>query len=134
MARRHTPTRRVNPKPSIIPKPLEDGKARCPGCSAVIAVTKNGRLRKHRAPSGEDCAVATVVQPQFHLDELPPVVIPEQRTSGRKPPRRKTLDDLVPADAANGATYGECVDCGKWLPGERTVCGWCYVQRNASRR
>lgn len=27
-----------------------------------------------------------------------------------------------------------CDDCGKWLPGERHVCGRCYVKRNAARR
>lgn len=27
-----------------------------------------------------------------------------------------------------------CEDCGKWLPGERRVCGRCYVKRDEVRR
>ena len=76
MTRHRKPTRRVNPKPSLIPKPLEDGKVRCPGCSAVVTLTPNKRLRAHRAPSGEDCAVRAYGRP-VKLDELPPVIFPK---------------------------------------------------------
>lgn len=29
--------------------------------------------------------------------------------------------------------FGECEDCGKWLPGQRRVCGRCYVKRDQAR-
>lgn len=45
-----------------IPKPLEEGKARCAGCSKVVAITPTGRLRRHRSPRGDDCAFQAVVR------------------------------------------------------------------------
>lgn len=126
MSRRHQPTRRVNPKPSLLPKPLAPGKARCPGCSAVVAVTPNGKLRQHRAPSGEDCAVKISMR-EVHLDDLPPVVIPGPRGANLARVRRSP----APPDA-HYAPKGQCVDCGRWLPGERSLCGRCANHRSAS--
>lgn len=120
-----------------IPAPLPPGKVRCLGCSAVVSLTKNGHIRAHRSPAGEPCAYrATYVKP-ITLTDVPPIAVPERR----KPPGRKPKPDLprpapvVTDSRGNAVPYrGECVDCGKWLPGERTVCGRCANRRNDTTR
>lgn len=101
-----------------IPKPLEDGKVRCNGCMAVVALTPNGHLRKHRTPAGEDCAYQATYATPIPLDELPPVDLPN-------PPRQKPRA----RDGSNAWQDGECKHCGKWLPNGRTVCGYCMATK-----
>lgn len=108
MTRPHDPHARVVTAFVRIPAPLEPGKARCNGCSAVVSVTKNGWLRKHRTPAGEPCAYRANYR-RVKLDEIPDVQLP-----GKRP----------------GAAYGECRECGRWLPGERTLCGQCAWKRD----
>ena len=119
MARHHQPTRRVNPKPSLIPQELEPGKARCAGCSAVVTVNRSGTLRRHRAPSGEDCAYRVGVR-EVRVEDLPPVVLPPVR--GNRPQVSKATPVRPPSRLDVGSN---CKRCGKWLPGERSLCGAC---------
>jgi hypothetical protein len=57
----------------------------------------------------------------IRIEELPPVVFYERS----KPPTPPTPKP-TPAKAKS---YGECRECGKWLPGERRLCGACSVSR-----
>lgn len=125
MARHKHPTRRVNPRPSIIPKALEPGKVRCSGCSAVVTLTPNGKVRKHRAPSGEDCAVRAFYG-RVRLDEIPLVVFPKARTSA--PRKRSAPKSRVERERV---LTGYCQEpgCGKFIGPDRMFCGQHLARR-----
>lgn len=125
MVRRHEHHTRVVGAFVRIPKPLEDGKVRCNGCSSVVSLTKNGKIRKHKSPAGEDCAYVAFYAPRPSLDEVPEVVLPQTR-----PARSAPRDRSHPSRLDVGS---ECIDCGKWLPGERSVCGACSLVRSKNR-
>ena len=114
MPHRHKPTRRV------IPEPLTPGRVRCI-CGRAVRVNSGGRIRRHNTPAGEPCAhIAGYGTAEF--DVLPPVQMPPKR-SPQQPKSAPRLDV--------GST---CRECGKWLPGERSLCGRCYVRAEAERR
>lgn len=81
------------------------GKKPCALCGKQVSPTQR---REHTAPSGEPCpGVAQKSVPvQVHLDDVPPVLV-------------------APHYAAK---KGECRECGRWLPGERSLCGRCSVK------
>jgi hypothetical protein len=140
MPRHHQPTRRVNPKPSIIPAALVDDKVRCPGCSAVVTPTPNGHVRQHNAPSGEPCAIRTVVAGErVKLAELPDVSFrPGQDPREPRPerPKREWVPgryvkvtppppEVVARNAGLAPRTGYCVEdgCEKFIGPDRTLCG-----------
>lgn len=103
-------------------EPLKPGQARCAGCSRAVALTRNGKLCAHRDSRGDDCAYTTHVS-DVQLDELPPVVLPKPRGRTRNTERRPTNE---PSRLDVGSN---CRECGKWLPGERYLCGACYAKK-----
>lgn len=129
MARRKHPRSRVVGSFVRIPEPLPAGKVRCAGCSAVVSLNKSGKMRAHQSPSGEPCAYS-VSYSKVHLEEIPPVVLPP--APAYHPPREPKPKPPKPPSRLEAGS--ECVDCGKWLPGERSVCGKCSIKRNRSRR
>lgn len=110
-----------------IPAPLEPGKVRCLGCGAVVALTRNHKIRAHNSPAGEPCAYRASYG-QVKLEEAPPVVLPVDRSQPRARPRKAAR----PPSRLDVGSH--CVDCGTWLPGERSLCGMCAVARESSRR
>jgi hypothetical protein len=93
---------------SLAPPPLTEGKGRCPACRNAVTVLRTGTLRRHSDLFGNPCWNQHLTETPVRIGELPPVVI------------------------ATDAKKGECRQCGKWLPGERSLCGRCSVLRDAS--
>lgn len=103
------------------PPPLIEGKVRCPSCRNVVTPTSTGRLRRHRDLFGSDCLNIANGE-DVTLAEIPPVIIPPPPapSSGR----RTKNDPKPPSRLDVGST---CQSCGKWLPGERRLCGRCQI-------
>lgn len=105
---------------------IPDGKAKCPSCSKVVAVINETRLRRHMASAGYQC-------PNVQMADAPPFeyVMPEVKiprlTPGSGHARAKR-DEYEPSRLEVGS---HCRECGKWLPGERSLCGRCSVLRSA---
>lgn len=111
-----------------IPAELEDGKVRCNACAAVVGVTPNGRTRDHKTPAGEPCAYRVTYKQPVDLAEVPEVVIPVA-------PKRWDWTGRVGRNPDSRLDNGsECEDCGRWLPGERRLCGRCSNHRAAKRK
>lgn len=112
-------------------QPLEDGKVRCAGCSAVVRLTPNGKIRAHKSPAGEPCAYKVSYAAPVHLDEIPAVVVrpapkyTEPAPREPKPPKPPKV--LSPSRLDIGSS---CRECGVWLPGERSLCGMCYATKH----
>lgn len=125
MTRKHQPSSHVVTAFVKIPEPVPEGKVRCAGCSAVVAVSKNGRTREHHTPAGEPCAYRVVYAQPVAMDEAPPVELPQRKRPARskRPPREPSRLDAG----------SNCRECGKWLPGERQVCGACSVANWGTR-
>lgn len=100
-------------------KRVPDGKVRCGACEGITSVTKNGRLRKHKTPRGEACPnVISGITKRLR-------VIPEVRIAPQGRPRGEKRPPSEPSRLDAGSA---CRECGKWLPGERSLCGACYVK------
>lgn len=125
-----------------IPEQLEDGKVRCNGCSAIVTLTPNGRIRAHKSPAGEDCAYTASYAPPVHLEETPPVVIPpaplppsiQTTVIKKRAPKWRPSADAIAQDARRAPRDEACVDCGRWIPEMRTLCGQCARRRQEGRR
>lgn len=118
------------------PAPLVEGKVRCAGCGTLTSVTKTGKLRRHSDADGVPCPhLATYTTgPLIDRDNLPPVVIPKQPRERPRPREPRTQPAAPEPEELSRLDGGSsCVDCGRWLPGERSVCGRCWVHRNANR-
>lgn len=102
------------------PPPLVEGKVRCPACRNLTSLTPRGRLRRHRDLFGLDCPNTGTGEP-VTLDEVPDVVIPDASAPVARPPRP---DEKKASRLDVGST---CQGCGKWIPGERRLCGRCYA-------
>lgn len=132
-------TRRHNHRAQVVtsfvrrPEELEDGKVRCNGCGRVVGLTSVGRTREHRTPAGEPCAYRVVYGESPAIDELPPVNVPPQKRDGYRSLRRPT-ERPARSEPSRLEAGSECQDCGKWLPGERIVCGRCFNKRQAARK
>lgn len=100
------------------PKP---GQTSCPVCRQAVAVTPRENLRAHNDLFGNPCPNRSrLVSTQI---EAPAVVLPLQN----RPPRSKS--EKRPAGEPSRLDVGsECRECGKWLPGERSLCGRCYAR------
>lgn len=101
-----------------VPKPADD-RPTCPSCGSRVNVTDN-RIAAHTASSGNACKrrlmePPKVVAPPVHL---PPVPHPPSRHVAER-----AQDNLSRLDGGS-----ECRECGRWLPGERQLCGSCFVQ------
>lgn len=133
MARRHSHTARIVTAFMKIPEELEPGKVRCNGCGKVISLTKNGRTRRHKTPAGEPCAYVVTYAKPIELIERPEIKIrpTPKYTPGRDPAVRGPQG---PDPYSRLEAGSECEDCGRWLPGERHVCGRCSNHRKANRR
>lgn len=129
MARRRQPRARVAKAFVRIPAPLEPGKVRCV-CGRVVALTKNRHLRRHQTPAGEPCAHQATYAPRPHLTVVPPVKLPQGATA-RTNPNQSRRQAGEPARLDAGST---CEDCGRWLPGERRLCGRCTNARTSTRK
>jgi hypothetical protein len=106
------------------------GQVRCAACGRGVTPTVNKKLRAHNAPDGTPCAHRAFYAEPVALDEIPPIVIgPEPKY--REPRPRKASEPRPPSRLEAGS---ECVDCGRWLPGERSLCGRCANRRAATRR
>lgn len=108
-------------------KPPPEGKVRCSGCGKYV--TQHGmRLRRHNDKSGFPCPEVRVPGVEVHLSEVPPVNLPpEPKWRPASPSRasagpRREKDEPARLDAGSS-----CRECGKWLPGERSLCGRCSV-------
>lgn len=102
----------------LAPPELRPGQVRCPVCRNATGLTPLTKvLRKHRDLFGEPCWNKS----QMETVKLvaPPVVLP--RGGGQA--------GAEPAVAGQSRLDGGslCTSCGKWLPGERTLCGRCFA-------
>lgn len=118
MTRRRQPHVRVVTSFTRILGELEDGKVRCL-CGKAVKPTSAGRLARHLTPSGDDCTHFASYRDPVRLDEVPEVVLPQPREPAEKPEKPAPRLDVGSA----------CKVCGKWLPGERSLCGRCSVTR-----
>lgn len=106
-----------------IPAPLEPGKVRCLGCGAVVALTRNRKIRAHNSPAGEPCAYRASYK-RVDLAEVPDVEFPAARRGGGRNSQPRGPKEPSRLDAGS-----HCRECGRWLPGERSLCGTCYATR-----
>lgn len=94
-----------------VPPELAEGQVRCPACRNATKLTPRGRLRKHNDLFGEVCGVRSAGVPTGIT--APPISLP------------------APVKARDGRSRldggSNCRECGKWLPGERSLCGRCYA-------
>jgi len=96
--------------PKLAPK-----QVRCPVClnGANFSRPNSGKLRYHVDLRGYPCP-----------NRIPPGV------------EHVHLEDYEPAPDEPDGRYakrtGTCVHCGKWVPGERTVCGACVAAKPSS--
>lgn len=114
-------------KPKREPKPIPEGKVRCEACGKVVTVL-GVRLRRHKDSSGFPCVNMRAPGAELHLSDAPPVNLPPEpkwrpatRARATAAPRR---EEGEPARLEAGSS---CRECGKWLPGERSLCGRCSV-------
>jgi hypothetical protein len=128
MTRRHHPSSKVVTAFTKIPQPLTDGRVRCI-CSRTLALTKAGRIPRHNMPNGDPCAHEAVYQPRPQPIALPDVHMPPTRGYTSTP----TLADRADPDTPRLLAGSCCVDCDRWLPGERSLCGRCGVRRERER-
>lgn len=113
------------------PPTLREGQVRCPVCRNATSLTPRGYLRQHRDLFGDTCTnKATGERVPF---VAPPVVLPRVRTGPVRDPANTPERYKRPPGESRLDVGSECRDCGKWLPGERILCGRCYVRRDASR-
>lgn len=132
MVRRHSPRARIVTRFTRIPEEIPDGKVRCAGCGKVVSLTPNGHTRRHNTPKGDPCAVRATYAKPIHLDEIPEVQLPPApRYDAPTEPRARASRKN---EASRLDVGSKCEDCGRWLPGERYVCGKCSNARNAARR
>jgi hypothetical protein len=104
--------------PDKKPKPPE-GKEWCPGCDKAITVNSTGFLHEHGR-----CGRIYVGRPDTGEAVLYLLTPPSKR-------EHEEYEKLVHsprAVAAYAAKRGECRNCEKKLPGERTLCGACGVR------
>ena len=93
-------------------KSIPEGKVKCPSCGKAVSPVGT-RLRRHKDKDGWPCPEMRVPGVEVKLTEAPPVQITDRKA------------DVSPK--------GECRECGKWLPGERSICGRCsLLQGHAS--
>lgn len=107
--------------PKVRREPAVDDRPECPRCGVRVNLNHRGRISAHKAPSGNACPcrmLAVVI-------EAPPVDLPPVP----KPPARASRPPRDPDEPSRLDAGSNCEDCGKWLPGERSVCGRCYVHR-----
>lgn len=123
MTRRHRPHSRVVTAFTKLPEPLADGRVRCI-CGRVVRLTTRSRLRAHTMPNGDPCAHTATYQSPPKLTEIPDVKI---RTAGAG--HGIAADPDQPRLLAGS----HCIDCHRWLPGERNLCGQCGRRREQER-
>lgn len=113
------------------PKPeaeIPEGHAKCSACAFVGKVLPSGLLNRHHS-TRRDGHCPSKVPAGVKLEVVaPPVVIPERMhpvSAGgtSAPPKRP---DSEPSRLDVGS---HCRECGKWLPGERSLCGRCSVRK-----
>lgn len=94
---------------------------RCPVCDVAVKLTQKTRLlSKHRTNDGYECPNRRTRE-RIELAALPPV----EFDARVRPPRiQRAADEPSRLDAGSN-----CQDCGKWLPGERRLCGRCLNRR-----
>lgn len=100
----------------------DDGKVTCPTCGGRATPRGENQIGAHHSPWGRSCRRRLL---KVSIDELPPVNI---RKRGRPSPKRS---EGTPARLDVGSN---CRECGKWLPGERSICGACYVRSESTRK
>ena len=100
--------------PSVPVPDLRVGQVRCPVCRNGVGLTPTGRVRSHVDLFGNLCHNRSNGE-HLHV-EAQPVVLDD----GNAQP-------LIKADAGS-----LCRECGKWLPGERRLCGRCFAMGDAS--
>jgi hypothetical protein len=104
-------------------KPLPEGRVYCHACDGAASLTPNKHLREHRTPQGDPCPNRTSgLEPRVHLNEIPEGFVhqPAPHTVART---KRPEGEPSRLDVGTG-----CRECGKWLPGERSLCGACYVK------
>lgn len=103
-------------------KPVPEGKVVCETCRKPIGVVGD-RLRRHKDKTGFPCPNLRVPgQTTALVEPPPPVHLP--RLSARSAQGRARRGESEPSRLDVG---GQCRECGKWLPGERSLCGRCSV-------
>lgn len=110
---------------AVAPPELRGNQKRCPVCRNGVATTVTGKLRKHVDLFGADCYNRNPgdLPP---IGEVPPVVLPRvrDRQAGAQSRTARPDEERPPSRLDAGS---ECRECGKWLPGERSLCGRCYA-------
>lgn len=114
---------------TVPPPPLKEGQVRCMVCRNATRTTPRGYLRKHTDLFGGPCFNRSTGEPT-HV-AAPPIELPPEPHLA---PVAELGDSLrerhaAPKSASRLDVGSECRECGKWLPGERSLCGRCFVVR-----
>lgn len=123
----------VGGRAAVAPPALKDGFVRCPVCRNAARITQSQRLRKHYDLFGDLCynKAPEVVRPRLIRDEGPVVVESWTRTPDVEPVVTEAVapPEREPGEPSRLDVGSHCQDCGKWLPGERKLCGQCLIKR-----
>ena len=114
------PTARNSSRAYPTARPIErptKGTIRYHVCDASTTLTPGGRLKAHDIPGGGIRCINKKVLHAVKVD-APPVVVPSTRSGAERRPSTE------PSRLDAGS---ECRECGRWLPGERSLCGRCSV-------
>lgn len=109
------------PPPRGRREPKPDDRVECPTCGGRAKPKGERAIAAHRSPTGGSCPrrLLSVDVP------IPPVSLPPAPSlsmPSKTQPRRRSEPSRLDAGS-------ECRECGKWLPGERSLCGRCYATR-----
>ena len=115
------------------PPPLKDGQVRCHACRNATCLTSSGHYRKHVDLFGMHCPTKHQLGVSYALTELPPVEHRGEAVTLALDPERVRLSDRK--GSGNGVRrYGDCLDCGALVSGERKFCGMCAMRRDRRGR
>ena len=110
----------------IVPPLLKPGQARCPACRNGAGITSETRLRSHSDLFGTPCG-NRVRSLEWAPIEAPPVHLPPPAVGEAAQRVRRARQEPSRIDAGS---ICQGPGCGKWLPGERKLCGRCYATGN----
>lgn len=106
---------------------IPDGKALCSACERVVGLTPNKHLRRHNDRRGVECS--NRISGHEEATGLTAEVEMPTPTRGKRP----AAMPKPPSEPSRLDVGSNCVECGKWLPGERSLCGRCYATGERGR-
>lgn len=110
----------VGKVPAMAPPVLRGGQVRCPICRNGVRLTTRGNLYRHADLFGNPCGNRSTLTPVHVV--APPIVLPPERYGDPRKAQPRAEGEPSRLDVGSS-----CRECGKWLPGERSLCGRCYA-------